>query len=84
MSLTLFRRSPIEPNAGTALRRKRPRIGVALGAGVARGWAHIGALRELSEMGIAPDVVVGASIGAVVGGCFAAGRLDEWKASRAR
>jgi len=59
-----------------AIKKSRPRIGLALGAGVARGWAHIGALRELSALGIVPDVVVGASIGAVVGGCFAGGRLD--------
>ena len=76
MSLTLFRRSNPEQAAGGATRRAKPRIGVALGAGVARGWAHIGALRELVEMGVTPDVVVGASIGAVVGGCYAAGRLD--------
>jgi len=55
---------------------RRPKIGIALGAGVARGWAHIGALQALVEIGVKPDVVVGASVGAVVGGCFAAGRLD--------
>ena len=77
MSLTLFRTHQADPPAEPARRGGKPRIGVALGAGVARGWAHIGALRELSDMGITPDVVVGASIGAVVGGCFAAGRLDE-------
>jgi NTE family protein len=76
MSLTLFRRSNPELASGGATRRGRPRIGIALGAGVARGWAHIGAIRELVEMGVTPDVVVGASIGAVVGGCYAAGRLD--------
>ena len=43
---------------------------------MARGWAHIGALRELIALGVTPDIVAGASIGAVVGGCFAAGRLD--------
>jgi len=75
MSLTLFRKAPIEP-LGVLPKRGRPRLGLALGAGVARGWAHIGALRELTDMGITPDIVVGASIGAVVGGCFAAGRLD--------
>jgi NTE family protein len=75
MSLTLFRKSSTEQVSGGA-RRARPRIGIALGAGVARGWAHIGALRELIEMGVTPDVIVGASIGAVVGGCYAAGRLD--------
>ena len=75
MSLTLFRRSSAEQVSG-GTRSGRPRIGIALGAGVARGWAHIGALRELNDMGVTPDVVVGASIGAVVGGCYAAGRLD--------
>jgi NTE family protein len=75
MSLALFRKTDAEPAAGGP-KKTRPRIGVALGAGVARGWAHIGAMQELSAMGISPDVIVGASIGAVVGGCFAAGRLD--------
>ena len=56
--------------------RPRPRIGIALGAGVARGWAHIGVLRALAERGIAPDIVTGCSIGALVGGVHLAGRLD--------
>jgi NTE family protein len=55
----------------------RPKIGLALGAGSARGWCHIGVLRELKALGIVPDVIVGTSIGAVVGGCYAAGRLDD-------
>jgi NTE family protein len=53
------------------------RIGLALGGGAARGWAHIGVLRGLLEAGIVPDVVAGTSIGAVVGGCHIAGRLDQ-------
>ncbi|MCJ2009997.1 patatin-like phospholipase family protein [Methylobacterium sp. J-092] len=53
-----------------------PRIGLALGGGAARGWAHIGVIRALDEAGIHPAVVAGCSIGAVVGGCFAAGKLD--------
>jgi NTE family protein len=57
-------------------RKARPKIGFALGGGVARGWAHIGALQELVSMGVAPDIVAGASIGAAVGGCFAAGKLE--------
>ena len=52
-----------------------PRIGLALGGGAARGWAHIGVLKVLTEAGIKPDVIAGCSIGAVVGGCFAAGKL---------
>jgi NTE family protein len=51
-------------------------IGLALGGGSARGWAHIGVLRALNEAGIHPDVVAGTSIGAVVGGCYVAGHLD--------
>ena len=59
----------------------RPSIGLALGGGVARGWAHIGAVRRLEELGIRPDIVAGTSVGALVGGFWRAGRLDaleEW------
>lgn len=53
------------------------KIGLALGGGVARGWAHIGVLRTLEAAGIVPDIVVGTSIGSVVGGCYVANELDE-------
>src|ERR1700729_4454033 len=56
--------------------RRRAKVGIVLGAGAARGWAHIGALRELDALGVQLDVVVGSSIGTLVGGCYAAGRLD--------
>ena len=52
------------------------KIGLALGAGSARGWAHIGVLRALHAAGIHPDIVAGTSVGALVGGCFVAGELD--------
>lgn len=55
----------------------RPKIGLALGSGVARGWAHIGALRALIKAGYMPDVICGTSIGALVGGFYLAGHLDE-------
>jgi NTE family protein len=55
----------------------RPRIGLALGSGVARGWAHLGVIRALSRHGIEPDVIVGTSIGAVVGGVHLAGKSEE-------
>jgi NTE family protein len=55
----------------------RPIIGLALGGGAARGFAHIGVLRKLQEHGIVPDVIVGTSIGAVVGGCYAAKEMDN-------
>jgi NTE family protein len=51
-------------------------IGIALGGGAARGWAHIGVLKALLDAGIKPDIVAGTSIGAVVGGCYVANRLD--------
>ncbi len=50
------------------------RIGVALGGGSARGYAHIGALASLERNGIAPQVVAGTSFGAVVGALYALGR----------
>ncbi len=55
----------------------RPTIGLALGGGAARGFAHIGVMRTLVAHGIIPDVIVGTSIGAVVGGCYAARQLDK-------
>ncbi|MEO8317031.1 MAG: patatin-like phospholipase family protein [Bradyrhizobium sp.] len=63
---------------------RRPVIGLALGGGAARGFAHIGIIRTLATHGIVPDVVVGTSMGGVVGGAYAAGRLDaleEWARS---
>lgn len=58
----------------------RGKIGLALGSGVGRGWAHIGVIRTLQKAGIRPDVVVGTSIGAVAGGCYVADKLDELEA----
>src|SRR4029078_6887460 len=63
---------------------RRPVIGLALGGGAARGFAHIGIIRTLIAHGIAPNVVVGTSIGAVIGGAYASGHLDaveEWARS---
>lgn len=57
-------------------RPRRPMIGLALGSGVARGWAHIGVIKALDEAGIRPDVICGTSIGALVGGVYLADRLD--------
>ncbi|CAG4916524.1 patatin-like phospholipase family protein [Paraburkholderia gardini] len=66
------------------IRRRPPhRIGLVLGGGAARGWAHIGAIRALEDAGIRPDVVCGTSIGALVGAVYANGDLDwleEWVA----
>ncbi|SNY94174.1 NTE family protein [Cohaesibacter sp. ES.047] len=52
-------------------------LGLALGGGAAKGWSHIGVFHALDEAGIRPDIITGTSIGAVVGGCYLAGRLDK-------
>lgn len=59
---------------------RRPKIGFVLGAGSARGWAHIGVLRALADAGIEPDFIAGCSVGAFVGAAFSAGRLDQLEA----
>ncbi len=53
------------------------KIGIAFGSGVARGWAHIGVIKGLMKAGYNPDIISGTSIGALVGGSFAAGKLGE-------
>ena len=55
------------------------RIGIALGSGAARGWAHIGVLNGLEAEGIIPEIVCGTSVGAVVGAAYAAGRLESFE-----
>ena len=55
----------------------RPKIGLALGSGAARGWAHIGVIETLAEMGIVPDIVCGTSVGALVGAAHVTGRLVQ-------
>lgn len=55
----------------------KPKLGLALGSGSARGWAHIGVIRALAEAGYVPDIVAGCSIGAFVGAAYADGDLDQ-------
>lgn len=57
-----------------------PIIGIALGSGSAKGWAHIGVINALEHMGIRPSIVVGTSIGALVGAAYAADRIDKLSA----
>lgn len=52
-------------------------VGLALGSGLAKGFAHIGVLKVLHKHGIHPSIMSGSSIGAVVGGSYLAGKLDE-------
>jgi NTE family protein len=67
----------VRPEPGAA-RPAAPRLGLALGAGSARGFAHIGVLKSLDQAGIKPDVVVGTSAGALVGAFYAAG-YSPWQ-----
>lgn len=63
---------------------KPPGLAIALGGGMARGFAHIGVLKVFERHGIKPDIVAGTSIGAVVGAAYLSGRLDqleEWALS---
>lgn len=62
-----------QPDAGGTARRARPRVGLALGGGGARGFAHIGVLKALERLRVPVDCVAGASMGAVVGGLHALG-----------
>lgn len=58
----------------------RIRIGVALGSGVARGWAHLGVLKALDKLGIEPDIIAGTSVGALVGGFYLGGQIEALEA----
>lgn len=65
-------------------RKSPPNLGIALGSGSARGWAHIGVIRGLAEAGIEPDIVCGCSIGALVGAAYVNGDIDaleQWVAA---
>ncbi|WP_052367588.1 patatin-like phospholipase RssA [Algiphilus aromaticivorans] len=66
--------------AGAAAEPTSPVVGLALGSGSARGWAHIGIIQALEEMGVRPSVVAGTSIGALVGAVYVSGQLDDFAA----
>jgi len=60
---------------------RQPTIGLALGSGAARGWAHIGVIHALEQAGIRPAMIAGCSFGALVGSGYASGslgELEEW------
>jgi len=68
-------------DAGHAgVKRAGPSIGLVLGSGAARGFAHIGVMRALLARGITPDIIVGTSMGALVGGCYGTDQLDTLEA----
>ncbi len=58
---------------------RRPKTGLVLGGGSARGLSHVGVIRALEEAGIRPDLVCGTSIGALVGAAYASGELDRFE-----
>ena len=53
------------------------KIGLALGSGSSRGWSHIGIINELSKLGIAPSIVCGTSVGAMVGAAYVTGNIEK-------
>jgi NTE family protein len=61
-----------------AAKRRAPRVGLVLGSGAARGWAHIGVIRALEQAGVRPDVVCGTSVGALVGAAYATGDFERF------
>jgi NTE family protein len=71
---------PHEPQHFAGEAAMRPLIGLALGSGVARGWAHIGVLRALGQAGLKPDIIAGTSIGALIGGAYLSGHLPYLEA----
>jgi NTE family protein len=92
---TLFGRPRIEGHlttddvttASVEPARGRPSIALVLGSGAARGFAHIGVIRTLLAHDIVPDIVIGTSMGALVGGCYANNqleKLEEWANSLTR
>ena len=55
-----------------------PRLGLVLGSGAARGWAHVGVVRALTRAGVQPDIVCGSSVGALVGAAYASGDFERF------
>lgn len=54
-----------------------PAVAIALGGGAARGWSHIGVLKAFDQSNVPINLIAGTSIGALVGACYLAGKLDE-------
>lgn len=65
---------PQGPATTSVAQTKKPRLGLALGGGAARGFAHVGVIQILEESGIKPDLVVGTSAGSVVAAFYASGK----------
>ncbi|NYT62013.1 patatin-like phospholipase RssA [Alcaligenaceae bacterium] len=59
--------------------QRKPRLGLVLGSGSARGWAHIGIIQTLEQAGLRPDIICGTSIGALVGAAYAVGEINRFE-----
>src|SRR3954451_13379702 len=70
---TIGNAAPADQTAEANPASRRPRIGLVLGGGGARGAAHIGVIKVLEEMHIPVDYIVGTSMGSIVGGAYASG-----------
>lgn len=66
--------TPVPPVVAPVVPRKAPRVGLVLGGGAARGFAHVGVIQVLEEAGIKPDLVVGTSAGSLVAAIYASGK----------
>lgn len=66
-----------EPPPPQPVAKRPPRIGLALGGGAARGFAHVGVIQVLEEAGLRPDLVVGTSAGSMVAALYASGRTGS-------
>lgn len=66
--------APVETELPAPITPKPPRVGLALGGGAARGFAHVGVIQVLEEQGIKVDLVAGTSAGSLVGALYASGR----------
>ncbi len=66
--------TPVPPVVAPVAPRKAPRVGLVLGGGAARGFAHVGVIQVLEEAGIKPDLVVGTSAGSLVAAFYASGK----------
>lgn len=75
--------SPPPPPPPPPVPRRPPRLGLALGGGAARGFAHIGVIQVLEEAGIRPDLVVGTSAGSLVAALYAHGKTGTELAAMA-
>ncbi|WP_445322900.1 patatin-like phospholipase family protein [Ramlibacter sp. AN1133] len=69
--------APVTPAPAPAVQKVPPRVGLALGGGAARGFAHVGVIEVLEEAGIRPDLVVGTSAGSLVAALYASGRNGQ-------